>query len=237
VIVRTVPGGLLLVSQPDHAALAAEILEHWDLDPLAPVWRDTLLYATRQHDNGWLDLDACPTIDGEGRPYDFVGAPDAVRQAIWPRAIRRIERVKPLSGALVAQHALAIFSRYEGHAAWTPFFMEVASARDELLGAHGALTGATREVFDRTYDLLHMADLASLIFCNGWADAHDDRGRRFILLGDTLTIAPDPFRGRIVDLRVRGRMIPDVRYGSSDALRRALKDASDRWLTGVAVTG
>jgi hypothetical protein len=80
-----------------------------------------------------------------------------------------------------------------------------------------------------------MADLASLVFSNGWTAAHDDRGHRFLLVGDTLTIAPDPFAGRLVDLRVRGRVIPEARYGSNEALRLALWRAPDRWLTGVAM--
>jgi hypothetical protein len=54
---------------------------------------------------------------------------------------------------------------------------------------------------------------------------------------DTLTISPDPFRGRVVDLRVKGRLIEDAPYGSSKALRQALARAPDRWLTGIALAG
>jgi hypothetical protein len=236
-IVRSVAEGLLLVSQPDHAALAAEILEHWEVDDLGREWRDTLLYATRQHDNGWLDVDPRPSLDERGRPFDFIGAPDDVRQGIWPRAVRRLSIARPLVGALVAQHALAIFARYEGQTAWAPFFADVASLRDRQLAAGGASSGAARALFTRAYALLHMADLASLVFCNGWTEAHIDGGHRFILVHDTLTISPDPFRGRVVDLRVKGRLIEDAPYGSSKALRQALARAPDRWLTGIALAG
>jgi hypothetical protein len=237
VIVRSVPGGLLLVSQPDHAVLAGEILERWDLTELPRSWRDVLLYATRQHDNGWLDVDPRPSVDAEGRPYDFIKAPDEVRQGIWPRAVRRLGRNRPLAGALVAQHALTIYSRYETDPRWDAFFAGLSAERDRLLASQGGTGDEARAVFDRTYNFLHMADLASLIFCNGWTDSHDDRGHRFILLGDTLRIRPDPFAGRIVDLRVRGRVIPDARYASDKALGEALDRAPDRWLTGVALAG
>jgi hypothetical protein len=237
VIVRSVPDGLLLVTQPDHAALAADILERWDLGELPHPWRSVLLYATRQHDNGWLDVDPRPSPGADGRPYDFLAAPDDVRRGIWPRAAGRLARERPLAGALVAQHALTIYSRYETDPGWSGFFSGLAAARDRLLARGGALEGEARAVFGRAYDFLHRADLASLIFCNGWREPHADRGHRFILLDDTLRVAPDPFAGRIVDLRVRGRVIPDARYASDEALRQALGRAPERWLTGVALAG
>ena len=236
VIVRPAGEQLWLITQPDHAVLAAEILERWGMDAVGD-WRSILLYATRQHDNGWLESDPRPTVLADGRPADFVTAPESIRQAMWPRAAARLGMCDPIAGALIAQHALTIYARFGSEPGWSSFFERLTTARDRWLAAAGARTGAPRRSFDRAYDLLRLADLASLVFCNGWRESHDEREHRFILSGDTLMIAPDPFLGRTVDLRVQARVIPDRPYQADDDLRRALRGAPLRWLTGRAVGG
>src|SRR5215213_8305992 len=90
-IVRRDPTHLLLITQPDHAALAAAVMDAWRHPlPDAPV-RDVVLLATREHDNGWYEEDAAPLVDETtGRILDFMTAPDSVRQGIWPRAVERL---------------------------------------------------------------------------------------------------------------------------------------------------
>ena len=49
----------LLITQPDHAQLAATIMERWQEDgfPDSPR-RAAILLAIREHDNGWREVDA-----------------------------------------------------------------------------------------------------------------------------------------------------------------------------------
>ena len=91
-IVRTNPDHLLLITQPDHAALSAAIMARWRRDGLpAHPRREWLLLATREHDAGWAEVDVAPIVDpASGRLLDFVHAPDAVRQEVWPRSIERL---------------------------------------------------------------------------------------------------------------------------------------------------
>ena len=57
-IVRTGPDHLLLITQPDHAALSAAIMGRWRRDGLpAHPRREWLLLATREHDAGWAEVD------------------------------------------------------------------------------------------------------------------------------------------------------------------------------------
>ena len=90
-IVRTNPDHLLLITQPDHAALSAVIMARWRGDGLpSHPRREALLLATAEHDAGWAEVDAAPVVDlTSGRLLDFVQAPDAVRQEVWPRSIER----------------------------------------------------------------------------------------------------------------------------------------------------
>jgi len=110
VIVRRVHDAIQLITQPDHAHLARTIMEH--CVPLAARRRrDAILHAIAEHDNGWAEEDAAPTVNPTtGTVVDFVSAPLSVRHAVWPRGIARLAD-DPWAAALVAQHALTVYDR------------------------------------------------------------------------------------------------------------------------------
>ena len=77
--------------------------------PLAgQVRRDVILETIAEHDNGWAEEDAAPSVNPEtGRIYDFVNAPLNVRHRVWPRAVARLEEdpwAAALGGAARADH-------------------------------------------------------------------------------------------------------------------------------------
>ncbi|MGQ0642746.1 MAG: DUF3891 family protein [Gemmatimonadaceae bacterium] len=58
-IVRQLPGTLLLIRQPDHAALARRIMQRWaGID--AAERRESILRATGEHDHGWGEPNVAP---------------------------------------------------------------------------------------------------------------------------------------------------------------------------------
>jgi hypothetical protein len=238
VIVQPAGSALLLIGQPDHAALSAAIMDAWRADglPEHPA-RALILYATHEHDNGWTEEDAAPIVEvATGRPHDFISAPDAVKHAIWPRALARIGAHNPLAAALIARHALHVYRRHRAQADWQPFFDEITGAREELLVLGGA-SAAERERLETDYRFLFLGDLLSLIFCNGWTDVVDAEGYRVVLTDETLSVAPDPFDGRTLELEVPARRIPARRYTSDDDLREQVKRAPVEVLRGAARGG
>ena len=82
-IVRSVHDRVQLITQPDHAYLARTIMEH--CLPLAShPRRDAILHAIAEHDNGWAEEDAAPTVNpATGHVVDFVSVP--VRPALTRR--------------------------------------------------------------------------------------------------------------------------------------------------------
>ena len=86
-IVRLVDDRVALITQPDHARLAGTIMQH--CVPLASrPRRDTILHAIAEHDGGWIEEDAAPTINPTtGDVVDFVNAPLSVRHSVWTRGI------------------------------------------------------------------------------------------------------------------------------------------------------
>ena len=63
-IVTTAPPGSRLVTQSDHARLAADLLRLFRLPELLEhPRRELLLRAIAEHDNGWWETDAAPRLD------------------------------------------------------------------------------------------------------------------------------------------------------------------------------
>jgi hypothetical protein len=233
-IIRTNPDRLY-ITQPDHAALAAEALSHWqDNGFVSHPRRDVILLAAREHDNGWIEEDASTHIDGNGRPLDFVAVPAAVRQRIWPRAVERMAERSIHAATLIAQHAITVYSATRTDPAWDQFFDRMTTLRDRLL----ARSGMAPDVLAADYGFVNAADRMSLAFCTGWREPLESMGRR-IILGprNMLEVTPDPFAGRRVRLRISGRQLPDRTYATAAEFRAALATAPVVVLEGEAVGG
>lgn len=91
--------------------------------------RESILLATAEHDNGWAEEDAAPTVHpATGGVVDFINATTSVRQTVWPRSVARLAHDR-WAAALVAQHALAVHDRFRAEAAWYLFFTEMEATR------------------------------------------------------------------------------------------------------------
>ena len=166
-IIRPAIDRLLLITQSDHAALAGGVMEAWQADGLPDhPGREEVLLAIREHDHGWLEPDAAPSVDPQsGAPEDFLDAPVAVRQAVWPRGAARLAGTHPYAAALVAHHALHVYRRHRREPEWQAFFAAMEDSR------RAALDRAPAERvrgWPGDYRFLFLGDLISLVFCHGW---------------------------------------------------------------------
>ena len=226
-IVRPASDGVRLITQPDHAHLARTIMEH--CVPLATnPRRHVILRAIAEHDNGWAEEDASPTVNpGTGEIIDFVNAPLVVRHSVWPRGVARLSD-DPWAAALVAQHAVTVYDRFRPDAAWAPFFVEMEHMRDGLV--------RTAKVPDRVlaadYAFVRLGDLISLTFCTGWTDEQRFGDWTIHLAGDRVVVKPDVFDGARIPFRIFAKQIHGERFESDAMLRRALSDATAISLEG-----
>jgi hypothetical protein len=229
-IIRRDGTSLLFVTQPDHARLAADLLNHWQGFAAHPR-RAALLLAAREHDNGWRELDEELVFDpAEGRAVDFMTAPDPVKHAVWPRGVDRLAETSPYGAALVAQHAVFVYDSHRDEPAWTEFFAAMRTRRDDLR----ARAGHTAQELDADYPYLSVVDLLSLTFCNGWRDDHQRFATRTHCDDRGIVIDPSPFDAPSIALRVRARRLPDRRYASAADLRAAFEEAPVAIIEGQA---
>ena len=230
-IVRHAGDTLQLITQPDHARLAGEIMRHTIALADHPR-RDSILLAITEHDNGWTEPDAAPLVHpATGLPLDFISAPIAVRQGVWPRGIARLAH-DPWAAALVAQHAIAIFDRYRSDNAWSQFFTVVESARRTMLGA----SGFSLEELQADYRFLGFGDLISLTFCNGWSDEQQFDAWSVRLSGSQVVVLPDLFGGRSIPIAIAAKEIRRRPFRSDADLRDELAAAPITTVKGLVTT-
>jgi hypothetical protein len=232
VIIRDEGDTLLFITQPDHARMAGETIAHWKADGFEDhPRRESILLAAREHDNGWTEEDAAPRVGADGMPLDFVHAPASVRQGAWPRAVERLARTDVYAAALVALHALTVYSAMRADRSWDGFFERMAALKDEMAARAGGIAANT---LDEDYRFVHAADRLSLALCTGWTEPLESSGRRIILAGDTVQVTPDPFEGARVPMRVPVRRLPRRTYASGTELAEELRAARVEWLEGWA---
>lgn len=225
----------LLITQPDHAKLAAEIMRQWRRDGLAESpRRDVILLAIAEHDNGWLEVDAAPVVHpSTGHIQDFVEIPDALRRGVWPRGVDRLAS-SPYAAALVAHHAVYVLRRYRDEADWKPFFADLEARRDR----HLAAAGVSFEELLGDYRFVRAGDLASLAFCANWTEEQNDgTGYAIRMAGERLVVTPDPFTGETVPIEVAARVLPHGAFASAAAAAHAYASAPVVTLAGVITGG
>ncbi len=189
------------ITQPDHAALAGRIMNAWRANDLpSSKRRAEILVAVAEHDSGWREIDAQFLVDpATGAVLDFMTVSGDIKRGVWPRAIERLSAT-PYAAALVAHHAVHVYSRFRSDPEWAGFFPEMEAIRDRL---------ARRDELLSDYLFLRIGDLASLTFCTA-ANMHVGEFGYMVRLDENeLTITPDPFDGAEVPLQIRGRDLRD----------------------------
>ena len=222
-IVVEEPGELLLVTQPDHAGFAAQLLSLWRLPELSEhPRREALLVAVREHDNGWREADAAPRVDpGSGRPYDFRTLADEHRREIWRRGVRRYATEDPYVALLAVRHS---WEMHHDRAApgWAVFLEELDALREELVAA----VAIDADELARDYAWLSLADALSLAVCCRARTPVRSGGVTARLHGGELEIEPFPLAGATT-FEIPVRRIPNRRYQGEADLAGALGAA--RW--------
>jgi len=212
------------ITQPDHAAFAAELLSLWRADgvPDHPR-RAELLFAVREHDNGWREEDAAPRWNPERRrPHDFLTMPRPARIEVWERGVSRFAGEHPYAALLITRHARRLHRDRSGAEEW----QALLETLDELERGLAEATGATEEEIAADDRLLDRADALSLSACSGWMDPFELHGTHARLLEGSLQLDPFPLAGATT-FRIPCRRVAACDYGGDAALGGEL--AAARW--------
>lgn len=103
-VVRAVREGWYLVTQPDHAALAGELVRHWTFAGLPSNSDPEFLAAVAAHDAGWRQVDATPHFRPDGAPVGFLEWPLGEAVSIWRRSIAEAAALGTTARYVVGRH-------------------------------------------------------------------------------------------------------------------------------------
>ena len=96
-----------LITQHDHAAAAARLVEHFgNAKFVRPDRRESLLAAVRLHDHGWAEVELA--LDDSHRPLDVLDAPPQLALRAWSISADHATAADPYAGLLVSLHILAL---------------------------------------------------------------------------------------------------------------------------------
>ncbi len=220
-----------LVSQEDHARLAADIVALYREE----LWhdlarRDDVLFAVREHDNGWREIDRAPALDEATRgPCDFVRAPPETRTGIWRRGTRRHFAERPYSSLLITRHALALSAAFRGVPAWAEMFDELDAQQRALV----ATTDPSPPGLRADQALLTAADVMSIAVCKRWPGAFSCGALTGSVRDEELRLCPFPLR-EPATVTVAFRRIDRRAYDSAAELKEAF-EAAPRLEAGIAL--
>lgn len=246
--------GWLLVSQVEHAQLAAELLRHWRFSAAAHfnLVRDEMLSAVLHHDDGWQEWEKHPKVAAEtGWPVDFTEMPLAESLQIWRQSIEISARIGALAAYVVSGHFSYLL---EQSSAWTAensdgvmvrkWHDEFADARQEWLADWIGLDRSrhTRRLAESAVRVLQVFDAASLWFCCSGPsapysiEAEPDQIVVFAPDGEGhVHVRPWQFVSPALTIEVSGESLPVQRFADSACLARAGKlPARLRWALGPA---
>lgn len=123
----------VMVAQHDHALVSGEMAQNWkdDYFPALEKKQDVLI-AVREHDRGWIDLDAAPLWDHiHQRPYSFMNYPVAHKIASYKKGIDEVCKMNKYAGLLCSLH-FASFIDYTTDPEFTHFWNAEKIRQEQL---------------------------------------------------------------------------------------------------------
>lgn len=106
----------VLTTQHEHGLAAGELAAHWKAELLPEgTQRDELLLATKEHDRGWIELDAAPFWnDYSQSPYSFRDFPLRPRFVFYRKGVEEVCQKSPYAGLLCSKMYTDLFQKTLG---------------------------------------------------------------------------------------------------------------------------
>lgn len=253
---REDPEGLIVITQPVHAWVAAQLARRWGSDrfgTFAP-WEEVCLGA-EQHDLGMAAWEREPTLNPQtGRPYSFMNMPTHAHVRCWATAARQALAQGRYTALLTSLHGTGLYEQFHDYTRDTAeeaqlvrsWLKDEHALQEELLDSlrHDPVYAphATPAVIARNRQLVATWDRLSLALCHGVRTPQTVVGvptateptplSLVPIDGDPtrVTVDPWPFRDEMVDLVCEGRRLPQT-FTDESAMRAAL--AAAPWVTIV----
>ena len=212
-----------MITQPDHARFSAQLLELWTLGGLPDhPTRADLLFAVREHDNGWREADSAPLVDPvTSAPHDFLSYPEDQRLEVWKRGVDRYADTEIVLVALDPGACPECCTRLPMNSGRPTSASSMSCVR-----TCSSTSSSTKTSSQADYTYLRLTDKLSLTICNKGQNTLRYAGFESRAGDDWMTLNPFPMVGATT-FRIPCRFIPNRPYSSDSDLAVAL--AESRW--------
>jgi hypothetical protein len=241
---------LVLVHQPEHAAMAAAIAQAWRPPTMLPadIW-ERFLDAVRCHDDGWLAAEKRPTLADDRRPFDFKQIPSDQHITIWRRSVDLASQRDAYTCLLVAHHARHLYTTTsvgndDNPAAAQGFINELAvrivrcteplelgDAQEQAAISPRCVNAARRLL--TMFDWLSLSLLGALPMPENTEPLAFGEGEARLTItptSDGATLSPWPFLTESVRVECPATLVADRAYDSSTALLESMRHSRPQTL-------
>ncbi len=250
---RSVPEGLICITQPNHAWVSGQLAQAWGNDHFGQFFpTQEVCLGAEQHDIGWLLWEQSPTLNPQtGYPYQFTELPTPVHIGIWSGAKQLALPLGRYVALLISLHGTGLYERYrswqnsqESTQIVQDFLEREYAFQKQLIDAlkndFYYASYAVPEIIERNKKLVAVWDALSLILCQGLPGEQQVNqvptadGETTLLLTNleeqphSVTVSPWPFSQSEVTLLYEGRLLRET-FTDETAMREAL--TSDCWVS------
>ncbi len=229
--------GWELITQRAHGILAAQVAMHWKEEQRPERWLETLL-AIAEHDDAMIELEGEQLITEAGGPLNFTMKNFELEHCV--RLSRFTQSKSRYIALLTSMHMDFV---YRKDIQTDPAAADFLENQRTLQAQWRKELGLSKDAAERIYAFMEWCDAFSLLLCQhavqperrGIEVSSGPDGQRYELcqVGEgELTLLPWPFVPQRFDVYFESRVLKQLQFDSSEALRAAFLQApvkETRW--------
>ncbi|MHA6253362.1 DUF3891 family protein [Oceanobacillus sp. CAU 1775] len=161
-IIRENEKAFIMIRQHDHAVISEHIITHLTRDLLSLHERsDSVLYAIKMHDFGWIKFDEAPFWNDEKQePFSFIDYPNIVKTILYKHGIEEVVKEDLYAGLLVSKHYSYFLANDPSREVYE--FVANEEARQKQIQQR---LNVDQDLLQFHFELLKLADDLSLFVC------------------------------------------------------------------------
>lgn len=240
---RETDKGWILIAQTDHSILSAEIMEFWgnsDFNP--PFPKEEVLFAIREHDNGWKEWEMHPKINSTDKyPINFIEMDYKDKAQIWRRSFLRYSKEHPYASSLIALH----FDKFntnvykKNNYAARILKYEIREFVIKNLNLTDTDTPNLNNQIINNLRFVQVGDLISLAICHGWKSIQIDEipfgknGTKISLKLESedsynYAVKPYPFSKHPLKVSTKAKEISKKTFKNNSEFQQTLKQCVNK---------
>ncbi|MEC9381520.1 MAG: DUF3891 family protein [Thermodesulfobacteriota bacterium] len=154
---------ICFITQHDHASIALDFFMCFHEDIVGELSQnESLKYAIRNHDVGWIEYDKVPKVSDNREIYTFQNMKQSLQEELWLKSIA--SSLNPYSQLLIAEHFKKLYLNSKSRKEESKFVDEANQILKNTF-RKTTMPDVSNPTFTMELKFLQVCDLISLIIC------------------------------------------------------------------------